>query len=184
MSDSAEILCSRAREGDAAAARALVELTYERIYGHLRRLTGHDEDAADVTQKTFSKAWAALDSFAGRSSFTTWLHGIAHHTYLDWRRQQRPTAPQSDEWWLRQAAEGASPSEDAAGRDLARQMFALVEQLDEDTRHTVHLHYYEDLSLAETAEVLGIATSTVKYRLRQALDFLRSRAAEPKAFLR
>ena len=63
-------------------------------------------------------------------------------------------------------------------------MFALVEQLDEDTRHTVHLHYYESLSLAETAEVLGIATSTVKYRLRQALDFLRSRAAEPKAFLR
>jgi len=184
MSDSAESLCQRAQTGDTDAARALVELTYERIHAYLRRLSGQDEDAADLTQKTFGKAWPALATFGGRSSFTTWLHGIAHHTYLDWRRQQRPDAPQPEAWWLAQASDGPSPLEDTMGRDLARQLFGLVEQLDEETRQTVHLHYYEELSLAETAEVLGLATSTVKYRLRQALDFLRSRAAEPKAFLR
>jgi RNA polymerase sigma factor (sigma-70 family) len=184
MSDSAETLCMRARAGDTEAARALVELTYERIYAYLRRLSGQDEDAADLTQKTFGKAWTSLGSFGGRSSFTTWLHGIAHHTYLDWRRQQRPGTSQPEEWWQAQSSGGPSPLDDTMGRDLARQLFALVEQLDEDTRHTVHLHYYEDLSLAETAQVLGVATSTVKYRLRQALDFLRARAAEPKVFLR
>jgi RNA polymerase sigma factor (sigma-70 family) len=51
-----------------------------------------------------------------------------------------------------------------------------VDALDADVRATVHLHYYQDLSLRETAEALGIATSTVKYRLRQALDQLQKKA--------
>ena len=184
MSDSAETLCLRAQAGDTDAARTLVDLTYERIYAYVRRLSGQDEDAADLTQKTFGKAWNSLHTFGGRSSFSTWLHGIAHHTYLDWRRQQGRGAARPEEWWQAQAAEGPSPLDNTVVRDLSRQLFALVEQLDEETRQTVHLHYYEGLSLAETAEVLGVATSTVKYRLKQALEFLRTRATEPKAFLR
>ncbi len=180
MSESSEILCSRAQVGDAAAARELVERTYLRVYGHLHRLTGHEQDAADLTQQTFRRAWASLGTFGGRSSFSTWLHGIAHHTYLDWRRRQRPGYPQSEEWWAAQTSDVPSPSEETADRDRARSLFALVEQMDEDTRQTVHLHYYEGLSLAETAEVLHVAVSTVKYRLRQALDSLRARMAEPK----
>ena len=50
-----------------------------------------------------------------------------------------------------------------------------MQQLDEEKREAVHLHYYQGLSLSETAEVLGIAASTVKYRLREALDFLKAR---------
>ena len=83
MSDPAAKLCEQARAGDREAASTLVSLYYERIFSWLRRLTGHEEDAADLTQKTFSKAWQALGSYQGRSSFSTWLHGIGHHVGLE-----------------------------------------------------------------------------------------------------
>ena len=180
MSDRAEQLCARAKDGDLDAASELVSQFYERIYAWFRRLTGQEADAADLTQKTFCKVWSALESFQGRSSFSTWLHGIGHHVYLDWLRQKRPTDSAADEWWDARAADGPSPFEDAAERDAAFLLCAAVDRLESATRQTVHLHYYQGLSLAETAEALGIAASTVKYRLRQALDTLRASVAEPK----
>lgn len=178
MNVSIEHLVEQAQAGNHAAASELVAQFYERIYAFLRRLAGQDEDAADLTQKTFGKVWLALPSYAGRSSFSTWLHGIARHVYLDWRRQRNSLQPQTEEWWAACAASDRSPFEQAAELDLAGHLYRAVEQLDEDTRQTVHLHYYQGLTLAETAEVLGIATSTVKYRLREAIEFLRSRTAE------
>jgi RNA polymerase sigma factor (sigma-70 family) len=53
-----------------------------------------------------------------------------------------------------------------------------VDELDDEKKQTVHLHYYQNLPLSETAEVLGVAVSTVKYRLREALAFLRARSHE------
>ena len=96
------------------------------------------------------------------------------------RRTNRPADSRSEEWWEVCVADGPSPFEDAAERDLARRLFSLVERLEDGVREVVHLHYYQGLSLSETAEALGIATGTVKYRLRGALDFLRSQTIEPK----
>ena len=180
MSDQAETLCDRAGAGDLSAASELVSLFYERIFAYFRRLCGSDDDAADLTQKTFFKVWISLASFRRRSSFSTWLHGIAHHVYVDWRRTNRPADSQTDEWWEACAADGPSPFDDVAERDMAHRLFALVDRLEEGIKEVVHLHYYQDLSLSETAEALGIATSTVKYRLRDALDSLRPRTNETK----
>jgi len=179
MSDCSQRLCARAKTGDLTAATQLVTLHYPKIYAFLRRLCGGDEDAADLTQRTFSKVWTALGSYEGRSSFSTWLHGIARNVYLDWRRKADRLDPRTDEWWDTCAADGPSPFEDAAQRDEAAQLHALVAKLDEEKRDVVHLHYYQGLSLKETGEVLDIATSTVKYRLREALDFLRSQPKHP-----
>ena len=180
MSDRIQTLCNLAREGDANAASELVTLFHERIYAYLRRHCSNDEDAADLTQKTFFKAWVSLTSYQGRSSFPTWLHGIAHHVYVDWRRKKNPSGTQSDDWWEAQASGATSPFEDTAERDLAARVYGLVQRLEEEVRDVVHLHYYQGLSISETAEALGIATSTVKYRLRGALDFLRSHAEAPR----
>jgi RNA polymerase sigma-70 factor (ECF subfamily) len=184
MSDQATKLCEQAKAGDLEAASELVTQFYERIYAWFHRLTAHEEDAADLTQKTFCKVWSSLGSYQGRSSFSTWLHGIGHHVYVDWRRQKKATEQPSDEWWLGCADDAPSPSDTVGEREEARQLYAFVEQLDEDSRQTVHLHYYQGLSLAETAAVLGIATSTVKYRLREAIEFLKARTAEPKLRVR
>ena len=181
MSDPLETLIEEAQAGNYQAASELVSRHYERIYAYLRRLCSHDQDAADLTQKTFCKAWTALVSYAGRSSFATWLHGIAHHVYVDWRRQHQPIELESEAWWADLAAPTSSPFDDAAERDLACYLWKLVEQLPDDTRQAVHLHYYQGLSLAETAQALEVATSTIKYRLREALQSLHSHVAELRA---
>ena len=172
MNGQMEQLCERAKGGDVAAASELVTLHYEKIFSFFRRLCGNDEDAADLTQKTFAKVWTALPTYQGRSSFSTWVHGIGRNLYVDWRRQGNRLASQTDEWWETCEAAGPSPFEDAAERDLAGRLHALVTQLDEESREVVQLHYYQGLSLKETAEVVGVAVSTVKYRLRAALDAL------------
>jgi len=172
-------LADAARRGDKAAATRLIELFYERIYAFLRRLAGNDADAADLTQRTFSRVWEALPTFAGRSSFSSWIHGIAHHVYVDWRRANR-LEPRSDEWWGARVAGGPAPDETVASADLAATIFAMVDNLESDLRDTVHLHYYQELTLQETADALGVATSTVKYRLRQALAELQKRLSKDR----
>jgi RNA polymerase sigma-70 factor (ECF subfamily) len=179
MRNDDQYLCERAAGGESAAAGELVSRHYQRIFAYLRRLCANDSDAEDLTQKTFGKAWTALTTYQARSSVSTWLHGIAYHVYVDWRRRVRPTDARSDEWWEARAAQQPTPYESAAQQESARQLFRWVDQLDDEKRQVVHLHYYQELSLSETAEALGIATSTVKYRLREALDFLRSKTAEP-----
>src|SRR5688572_9697671 len=174
-------LCERAKAGDEAAAAELIDRHYERIYAYLRRWCGSDADAEDLTQRTFLKVWSSLASFRGSSAFSTWAHGIAHNVYVDWRRRRSFTDPQTDEWWATCVADGPSPFEDAAEREVAGRVYALVEQLDDATRQAVHLHYYQGLSLKETCEVLGMPSSTLKYRLREALDTLRSQTTEPKS---
>src|SRR2546427_7401260 len=61
----------------------VIETFYERIYCFLRRLTGNDADAADLTQRTFSRVSQKLPTFAGRSSLASWIHSIAYHLFVD-----------------------------------------------------------------------------------------------------
>src|SRR5688572_15547534 len=86
MSDSNKQLWVRAKAGEPEATEELILLHYKRIYAFLHGLCGNEHDAADLTQKTFCKFCERLNSFAGRSSLSTWLHGIAYHVYLEWRR--------------------------------------------------------------------------------------------------
>lgn len=86
---------------------------------------------------------------------------------------------QTDDWWRSQPDSGAGPFETAVQRDVAAHVYATVEKLDEDVRETVHLHYYQGLTLDETAQALSIAVSTVKYRLQRALEFLREHVEQP-----
>lgn len=176
--DGSRELCGQAQRGDLAAATQLVTLHYQRVYAFLRRLCASDDDAAELTQRTFARAWVALGNYKGRSSFSTWIHGVARHVYLDWRRRPERGEALSESWWERCAAEGGTPFEDAAQRDQAALVHGLVAGLAQEKREVIHLHYYQGLTLEETAEVLGVAVSTVKYRLRTAMELLRHRAGK------
>ncbi len=164
-----------ARRGEPGAAAALVERFYARIYAFLRRLTGSEATAADLTQITFSRLWAALPGFAGRSSPGAWLHGIAHHVYQDWCRRNGRWEWRPDAWWLEQADAAPPPDQRASATDLAAALYAAVDRLEPDLRETVHLHYFQGLTLAETAAALDVAPSTVKHRLRRAVHELQTR---------
>jgi RNA polymerase sigma factor (sigma-70 family) len=100
------------------------------------------------------------------------MHSIAYHVYVDWRRADRHTEPRSLEWWAARPAAEVLPDELVARTDMAAAIYGSVDKLEPDLRHTVQLHYYQDLTLQETADAMGVATSTVKYRLRQALTEL------------
>ncbi len=169
-------LCKRARKADKDAACELLRIHYTDVYSYLRRLCGSKADAEDLTQQTFLKVWSSLDSFsfAGRSKFSTWLYRIAHNTYIDFhRKNSRSNRDHSDQWLAECIDKNPGPSANAAEHQLARRLYEAVDQLDGSKKHLVHLHYYQGLSIRETAKVLGIATSTVKYRLREVLRIFR-----------
>ena len=169
-------LCKRADRADRNAACELVEIFYADIYSYLRRLCGSAADAEDLTQQTFLKVWSSLDSFAGRSKFSTWLYRIAHNTYIDWQRRNAvDTRNHPGQWWQDCTDNNSGPVADAAYRQLARSLYEAVDGLDDDKKHVVHLHYYQGLSIRETAKVMGIAKSTVKYRLREVFKILRAK---------
>ncbi len=169
MQTEARQLVDRILRGEQVAAVDLVDVFYEKIYAFLRRLAGNETDASDLTQRTFSRVWQALPTFSGRSSVGSWIHSIAYHTYVDWLRASHRTEPRSEEWWAARASSEPGPDEIVSRSDAAGTVYAAVDQLPAELRDTVHLHYYQELTLQETADALGIATSTVKFRLRQAL---------------
>jgi RNA polymerase sigma-70 factor (ECF subfamily) len=181
MEPDANAVLERARRGEASAANELIELFYGRVFAFLRRLTSHDADAADLTQRTFSRAWQSLPTFAGHSSVNSWFHGIAYHVYVDWRRTDHRGDPRSEEWWLCRADGRPSPAETVAQADLAALVYASVDALEPEVRDTIHLHYYQGLTIDETAQALGVATSTVKYRCRQGLELLQKKFAPEKS---
>jgi len=163
-----------AQAGDAHAAGELVEEHHARVFAFLRRLCGQDADAEDLTQRTFARMWTSIGSYAGHSSVSSWIHGIAHHVYLDWRRGRRPGESPPDAWWEACASPDPGPSDQAASADLARVVYAAVDVLPADLREVIHLHHYQGLTLQETAEALEVSASTVKNRLRGALEELRA----------
>jgi RNA polymerase sigma-70 factor (ECF subfamily) len=174
MHNDEQQLIEAARKGDFQAATELVERYYKPIYAFLRRLSGNETDAADLTQKTFDRIWPSLAKFAGRSSVSSWIHGIACHVYQDWRRSNRRTETRPDEWWADCRDGQASPDALAESADLNAALFAAVNRLEPDLRGAVHLHYFQGLNLEETASALEIAPRTVKYWLREALEKLQA----------
>jgi len=169
-------LCKRAGRADKNAACELLKIYYADIYSYLRRLCGSAADAEDLTQQTFLKVWSSLDSFAGRSKFSTWLYRIAHNTYIDFQRGNAGNnRDRCDQWWAECIDKNPGPFADVAERQLARRLYETVDRLDEDKRNIVHLHYYQGLSIRETSKALGVATSTVKYRLREVFRILRAK---------
>lgn len=171
-------LARDAAGGELRAATELVDRYYQPVYAFLRRLAGSENDAADLTQKTFSRVWAALPRFAGRSTLSSWVHGIACHVWQDWRRANHRLEPREDAWWAELTDERVGPDSAVAAADLAATVYAAVDQLDPEVRQAVHLHYYQGLTLEETSEALDVPTSTLKYRLRMGVQELRSRVAD------
>ncbi len=166
-------LVRRARKGDTAAASELLRSAYRPVYSYLLRLCGSESTAEDLVQDTFVKVWSALPSFRGECAVTTWIHRIAYTTYIDWYRSCKRDTVVCNSWVDECPYPHPDPSEDFSQRQEALRLYQAVEALDEHLRQVIYLHYYQELPLRETAYVLQIAVSTVKYRLRKAIELLK-----------
>lgn len=171
----------RAAKGDAGAFEQLV-LTYQTpIYNLCLRMIGNPEDAADLTQEAFIKAWKNLGGFQFESAFSTWLYRLASNTCLDHLRsvKRRPqvslTAEDSDGETQTMDFPDPAPSPEAAVivKEEQELLARAMDALDEQQRQILTLRAVNELSYAEIAELLGIKEGTVKSRLARTRDALR-----------
>jgi len=176
-------LVSRTLGGDGAAFGAIVGRYQDRLYNAIYRLVGSAEDARDLLQDAFIKAYENLEGFRGGSSLYTWLFRIAVNTALSHRRKRKWThatlSPVSDDD-PGTAAGWADPSApDPADPLVSAETEALVQQaldgLDEDHRTVVVLRDIQHCDYREMADILGVPTGTVKSRLHRARLMLRDR---------
>ena len=174
------------------AAEELVAATYRRTYRALVRLTGGDGDlAADLTQETYRKAWAALPGFDGRSRFSTWLFRIAYTTFLNHARRPRVVVAfpgrgpgggddEDDERHRLEALPDPAPPADQAlaDRGAGDRLRRAVLALPEDLRFTVTARFWGELPVREIARQEGITGVAVRKRLKRALVLLAARLEE------
>lgn len=167
-------LLRRIRAGDRQACTDLIDKHYQQVYWYLLDLSKNQEQAADLTQDTFAKAWQALPSFRGDSSFRTWLFAIGRNEFLLQLRTQG-RAPELAEYLDLEILPDPAPSaeERYSSSDLAQQVREQVQRLPGKYREVVALHYFARLSFREVAAVLGIPPGTVKSRINQAFALLK-----------
>jgi RNA polymerase sigma factor (sigma-70 family) len=158
-------LVARAAGGDRDAFAALLRQHYERIHRVAWRLTGSRADAEDVAQEVCCALVEKIGSFRGEAKFTTWLTGIVVNACHDHRRRRLSFGRLRD--GLAVLARLATVPD---GRDAYRRSWLVSElaQLDPVLRTTVVLVIGEDLSHAEAARTLGVAESTVSWRMHEA----------------
>jgi len=163
-------------KGDVNAFETLV-LAYEKnVYNIALRMTGNSEDASDMTQETFIKAYNSLQSFRGDSKFSVWLYRIATNVCLDFLRSKsrRPTVSLSvednegDEVQLDVADESQSP-ELLLDRQMTRESVRRgLETLSPEYRQILLLREIQGLSYEEISQALGLEAGTVKSRIFRA----------------
>jgi RNA polymerase sigma-70 factor, ECF subfamily len=167
------------RRGPANAATgrqayvALVDAHYARVYRFLLHLGQDATEAEDLTQETFAAAWEKLDTFGGRAEPGTWLHRIAYTKFIDARRGRARAAALVARLARETPPESQSPLDSMLAGDEARHLYAGVARLEEADRALIVLHYMQDLSYREMADVLGEPAGTVKWRTSEALRRLR-----------
>ena len=179
-----EELVARSIGGDSESFNELV-LRWERpIYALAYRTIGREEDARDVCQETFLRAFRALPGFRGQAKFSSWLYRIALNLCRDWIRRERraPIVQPPEDVDVMELAAASEPSESiedlVARKDLSRAVERAMALLPDEQRTAIVLKEYHGLTFQEIAELLGCTLSTVKTRLYQGLTVLRRELAK------
>jgi RNA polymerase sigma-70 factor (ECF subfamily) len=175
-----EELVARSVQGDTESFNELV-LRWERsIYALAYRTLGREEDARDICQETFLRAFRGLSAFKGQAKFSSWLYRIALNLCRDALRRERRTpliAVQEGidpaELVSQQLSPAPSVEEVVVKADLGRHVASAMRRLPEDQRTAILLKEYHGLTFQEVADIMGCPLSTAKTRLYQGLSVLR-----------
>ena len=172
-----KVLLQRARKGEMAAFEALVSAYERRVYSLALRSTGSEQDAADVTQEVFFRAYRALDTFRGDSGFSTWLYRITMNLCVDLARKNSAPPPVSlDEEQNAEISEtrgGYQPETALETNELRRELDTALSLISEEHRRIVILRDVGGMSYADIAAALDLEVGTVKSRLARARAALR-----------
>lgn len=174
-----EDLLRRCQQGDESAMEILVQRFQDRIYRLACQVLRDSARAEEAAVDALAAVWNRCGSWRGESRAGTWIHAVALRMILDHQRARR-------RWWRFRELDSTSELLPSAAQNvpdmvsdceerrlLAKKLSAALERLSVDDRALVHLHYYEGLSLAEVAEILGVSRDALKMRLSRVRQKLR-----------
>ena len=173
-------LIRRARARDEAAIRAILQANNRRLFRIARGILRNDSEAEDVVQDTYVRALTHLGEFRGQSSLSTWLVRIAMNEAMGRLRGARPALPLDEQREDKSGAEviefratSSDPEKSVAQRQIQAVVEQAIDDLSEPFRLVFIARVIEEMSIDETADLLGLKPETVKTRLHRARGMLR-----------
>jgi RNA polymerase sigma-70 factor (ECF subfamily) len=179
MTRTDEELVALSIDGDVDSFNQLVVRWERPIYALAYRVIGREEEARDIVQETFLRAFRGIGNFRGQAKFSSWVYRIALNLCRDWIRRERraPIAPTPEGVDVIELAAAQGPAESieelVARHDMSRAVAKAMEQLPEEQRTAIVLKEYHGMTFQEIADLQGCPLSTVKTRLYQGLSVLR-----------
>lgn len=167
-------LVDAARRGDTAAFDTLVTRHRRAVYQVCYRFVHHHDDAADLTQDTFVRAWKSLGTFRGQARFSTWIYRIAVNVSLNRVSLKSPT-PEAADFDLVADQREPAPGHALAARERAAEVRKAVQSLPPRQRTALILRTYHELSHQEVADIVGTSVGAVKANVFHALANLKKR---------
>lgn len=175
------VLVEQVKAGQTQSYGELVRRYQDRIFNTCWRICGHVEDARDLTQEAFLKAYESLDGYRQESGFYTWIFRVATNLAISHRRSsgrkralldgQADRARSQAEALLRRVEQGVEAGE--TPNDMSARAAAMLQMLDDEQRAVVVLRDIEGFDYQQIGEILGLPTGTVKSRLHRARMALR-----------
>lgn len=165
-----ELLVIRAKRGDAAAFEEIVRELERPMFYYVRRLVSSDADGWDIMQEVWVKVFRGINSMRETKKFRVWLYSIAHNTVMSHQRAAYRSQAILDDASVPETAAEADPNPDP---EDAERVHLALDQIDPGFREVLTLRFLEDLSVDETAEIVGVPSGTIKSRLFHAKKALK-----------
>ena len=174
----AAAVLARARQGDSEAFRALVERHSRSVFRLAFRMTGNEQDAEDVVQEAFLRAYKQLGRFESRANFGTWLYRIVANCSVDLMRAKQSRHDMSRSESLDDVVElpstdGAGPDRLAQSAEIQSRVREALKALSPLERAAFTLRHHEGRSIEEISKTLGLGTSAAKHSIFRAVRKLR-----------
>jgi RNA polymerase sigma-70 factor (ECF subfamily) len=161
-----EVLLTQIAAGDQQAFSQLYLRYQSKLVRYCARVLKDDvAQAADIVDEAMFDVWRSAGNFAGRSKPSTWIYSIARNKLISWLRKTSEVTLEDESILDALIDPAATPAEELAMDDMQQQLLRLMDQLTEEHREVLKLTYFEDKSVKEVAELLGISENTVKTRM-------------------
>ena len=177
-----EQLIRRAQQGDNSAFEQLLLLHQKKVYNLCLRMSANPDDALDLSQEAFIKAWRSIGQYQFEASFSTWLFRLTSNVCIDFLRRKKRRQETSLTENYDDSDDGAEllvpdgnplPEQQAISNETRLELAQAMEKLSPDHREILQLRVVEDLPYEQIADILGVRVGTVKSRLARARLSLR-----------
>ena len=175
-SDSDEELVYRVILGKVQAYGLLVERYQRPVFNLMYRHCRSEQEAADLSQDVFLRAYERLSSFDRRRKFFPWLYTLAVNRAKDWQRSNVRKLKKLGQlrWEIPVVGTGSQQEEQLQSKEEIQKLYGALDSLPDTTRELVMLRYRQELSIRDLAEIFGLSESAVKMRIARALKQMKS----------